>query len=62
LFSGSPEAGDPPAAITGGVHGIAPGGSAYLQVKLKPGRYVAVSSNDELDDDPNALHTDFEIK
>ena len=62
FFSGSGDAGDPPASIMGGLEGIPAGGTAYVQVKLDPGRYAAVSENGEVDDDPNQLHTDFTIK
>jgi hypothetical protein len=62
LFSGSGEAGDPPASIMGGLEGIPAGGAAYLQLNLDPGRYVVVSQNGDVDNDPNQFHTDFEIK
>ena len=61
FFSGE-AAGDPPASIMGGLEGIPAGGAGYVQVKLDPGRYAAVSENSEVDDDPNQLHTEFEIK
>jgi uncharacterized cupredoxin-like copper-binding protein len=61
LFSeaGAPE-GDPPASINGGIEGLAPGSSAYIEVSLtNGGRYTFVSQNLEEEDDPNELHTDF---
>jgi hypothetical protein len=61
LFQGGAK-GDPPASIMGGLQGIPAGGAAYVQVKFDPGRYVVVSQNGDVDNDPNQLHTDFEIK
>jgi hypothetical protein len=60
--TGKVPAGDPPAAIAGGVTSVAPGSSAYFQLALKADRYVLTSSNDEVDDDPNELHVDFTVK
>jgi len=57
--SGAPE-GDPPASINGGIMAVAPNSSAYFEASLTDGgRYTLVSSNGELEDDPNELHTDF---
>jgi hypothetical protein len=62
LFSGTPPAGDAPASLNGGLGGIAPGATGYFQADLSNGRYVVVSSNQELDDnDPAPLHTDFTV-
>jgi hypothetical protein len=54
--------GDPPATVNGGVDGLAPGGSAYFQLAFKTGRYVLVSQNQDVDDDPNEFHVDFTVK
>jgi uncharacterized cupredoxin-like copper-binding protein len=60
FFNSGPPAGDPPASINGGVAALAPNSSAYLEVSLTSGgKYVFVSQNGEVDDDPNELHTDF---
>jgi hypothetical protein len=61
FFQGQAQ-GDPPASLLGGVDGLATGSSAYLQLAFKSGRYVLVSENQDLDNDPNGLHTDFTIK
>jgi hypothetical protein len=61
FFQGQAQ-GDPPASLLGGADGLASGSSAYVQLAFKSGRYVFVSENQDLDDDPNALHTDFTIK
>jgi hypothetical protein len=61
-YFGGQAQGDPPAAINGGVDGLAPGGSAYFQLAFKSGRYVLVSQNQDVDDDPNEFHVDFTIK
>jgi len=60
--TGTPPAGDAPATINGGIAGIAPGASGYVEVDLSNGRYALVSSNQELqDNDPAPLHVDFTI-
>jgi len=60
--TGTLPAGDPPASINGGVGEIAPGSSAYVEVSLtNGGKYVFVSSNNEVDDDPNELTVDFTV-
>lgn len=60
--TGKLPAGDPPASINGGVGAIAPGSSAYVEISLtNGGKYLFVSSNNELDDDPNELHIDFTV-
>ncbi|MEX1006856.1 MAG: hypothetical protein WD271_03325 [Acidimicrobiia bacterium] len=60
--SGQVPTGDPPAAIAGGIEGIAPGSTGYFELAMKSGRYVLVSSNAEEENDPNELHTDFTVK
>jgi hypothetical protein len=58
--TGKLPAGDPPASINGGITGLAPNSSGYLEVSLKNGsKYVLTSSNNEVDNDPNQLHADF---
>jgi hypothetical protein len=62
LFAGQ-DVGEPPAALVGGVDGLAPGANAYFELTSKSGRYVLVSENQDLDDDdPNAFHVDFTVK
>jgi hypothetical protein len=61
FFQGQADS-EAPASLLGGVDGIPPGGSAYFALTLKSGRYVLVSTNQELDDDPNEFHVDFTIK
>jgi hypothetical protein len=63
LFAtGTPPAGDAPATLDGGLGGVAPGATGYVEVDLENGRYVLVSSNQELDDnDPAPLHLDFTV-
>src|SRR5262249_25538690 len=54
---------NPPADIVGGVFGIAPGKTGYVQASLAAGNYVLVSSNDDADGpDPNEVHLDFTVK
>jgi hypothetical protein len=60
-FSGGKPAGDAPAALDGGVGGIAPGASGYVELDLSNGRYVLVSSDQDADNDPSPLHVDFTI-
>jgi hypothetical protein len=58
--SGKFPAGDPPASLNGGIQQLAPGSSGYVELSLtNGGKYVFVSSNNEVDNDPNELHTDF---
>jgi hypothetical protein len=59
--SGKVPAGEAPATLNGGLSGVPKGGSGYFDLDLKNGRYVVVSSNQELDNDPNPLHTDFTV-
>jgi hypothetical protein len=61
--SGKAPEGDAPATLNGGLAGVLPhGGIGYFEVDLDNGRYVLVSSNQELDsNDPNPLHADFTI-
>jgi hypothetical protein len=61
FFAGTAQ-GDAPASLLGGADGLTPGSSAYLQLEFKSGRYAMVSENQDVDDDPNALHVDFSIK
>jgi hypothetical protein len=62
FFDNPGDASDAPASLIGGLEGIAAGGTGYVQLKLDAGRYAAVSENGDVDNDPNQLHTDFEIK
>jgi len=41
---------------------MAPGGTAYVQLDLKAGKYAAVSDTDDDQDGSKQVHTDFEIK
>jgi DNA gyrase inhibitor GyrI len=60
FFNTGPPEGDPPASINGGIEGLAPNASAYIEVSLTSGgKYALVSQNNEVEDDPNELHTDF---
>jgi len=60
--TGKAPAGDAPASLNGGISGIAPGGTGYVEVDLSKGRYALVSSNQELENnDPNPLHVDFTV-
>jgi hypothetical protein len=60
--SGTPPAGTPPATIEGGVQSIPPGGTAYVQLDMKPGHYAAVSDTDNDQDNSKLVHTDFTVK
>jgi hypothetical protein len=60
--SGTLPDGAPPAAIAGGVTGIPAGGTGYLQLDLKPGRYVFVSDTDDDQDGSALVHQDFTVK
>jgi hypothetical protein len=62
FFDNPGDVGAAPASLIGGLEGIPGGGTAYVQLKLDPGRYAAVSENGDVNNDPNQLHTDFEIK
>ncbi len=54
--------GDPPAALDGGFFQLLPGKVAYVQPGMQAGQYVVLSSNTELDNDPNQLQTEFTVK
>ncbi len=60
--TGTLPAGDPPAAIQGGVQGIPPGGVGYLQLDMKPGRYVYVSDTDNDQDGTAQIYQEFTVK
>ncbi len=60
--SGTLPEGAPPAAIQGGVSGIPAGGTGYLQLDLKPGRYVFVSDTDDDQDGSAQIHQDLTVK
>ena len=59
--SGKAPDGEAPATLDGGLSGIAKGGTGYFELDLDNGRYVLVSSNQDIDNDPNPLHLDFTI-
>jgi hypothetical protein len=61
FFQGQTDA-EPPATLLGGAEGLAPGSSAYVQLALKSGRYALVSTNQDVDDDPNEFDVDFTVK
>jgi hypothetical protein len=54
--------GPAPAAIASGVATVPAGGTGYLQLNLKPGRYVFVSGNEEADDNTGEVHQEFTVK
>ena len=60
--SGTPPPGEPPATIMGGAQTIAPGASGYVQLDLKPGKFVFVSDTDDDDDGSNEINTEFTVK
>ena len=62
FFDNPGDVSDAPASLIGGLEGIPAGGTGYVQLKLDPSRYAAVSENGDVDSDPNQLHTDFVIK
>jgi hypothetical protein len=62
FFSGPPPAGDPPAALQGGAQSIAPGGTGYVQLDMKAGRYVVVSDTDNDQDNSKQIHQEFTVK
>jgi hypothetical protein len=62
LFSGTPPAGDPPAALQGGAQSIPPGAVGYVQLDLKAGRYVLVSDTDDDMDNSKQIHQEFTVK
>jgi hypothetical protein len=51
-----------PAIITGTADGLIPGSTTYVQFRFDEARYVFVSVNQDLDDDPAELHYDFKVK
>jgi len=60
--TGQAPAGDAPATLNGGILNLAKGGTGYLELDLDKGRYVLVSSNQEIDgNDPSPLHLDFTV-
>jgi hypothetical protein len=59
--TGKAPAGEAPATLDGGLGGVAKGGTGYFEVDLDNGRYALVSSNQDVDNDPNPLHTDFTV-
>jgi hypothetical protein len=60
--SGKLPEGEPPAALDGGVGQLAAGGTAYVLPGMKAGNYVLVSSNGDVDNDPNEFHVEFTLK
>ena len=54
--------GAPPAAIAGGVQGIPAGGTGYVQLDMKPGRYALVSDTEDDQDGSALIHQDFTVK
>jgi len=60
--SGKLPAGPPPAAIAGGVTGIPAGGTGYLQLDMKPGRFVFISDTDDDQDGSAMVHSEFAVK
>jgi hypothetical protein len=54
--------GPAPFAIAGGVASIPAGGTGYLQLDLKPGRFVAVSGDEESDDNTGEVNQEFTVK
>jgi hypothetical protein len=64
-FNGQNPAGDPPAAIVGGMAAIAPGTSGYLQQTLATGHYGYVSTEGDdpaNDDSTRGLIGEFDVK
>jgi hypothetical protein len=63
LFSTGKAEGEAPATLDGGLLGLTKsGGTGYFEVDLDNGRYVLVSSNQDIDgNDPAPLHLDFTI-
>jgi hypothetical protein len=62
LFSDTPPTGDAPAALQGGAQSIAPGGVAYVQLDLEPGRNVLVSDTDDDMDGTQQIYQEFTVK
>jgi hypothetical protein len=60
--SGTPPEGEPPAALDGGVGQLPAGTSAYVRPGLTAGNYALVSSNGDVDNDPNEFHAEFTVK
>jgi hypothetical protein len=60
--SGKLPDGPPPAAIAGGVTGIPAGGTGYVQLDLKPGRFVFISDTEDDQDGSAMVHTEFTVK
>ena len=61
FFQGEATDVTPPAAINGGVLSVPAGSTSYFQVDLAAGRYVLVSEDGEVEDDPSPLHVDFQV-
>jgi hypothetical protein len=60
--SGTAPAGEAPATIEGGSQSIPPGGTGYVQLDLKAGNYMVVSSTDDDADGSTELHQVFTVK
>jgi hypothetical protein len=55
-------AGPAPATLDGGLGNLQKGGTGYVEADFQSGRYVLVSSNQDVDgNDPSPLHLDFTI-
>jgi hypothetical protein len=65
LFSGQSPSGDAPGAIVGGISGVDPGKTAYLEQRLEPGHYGYVSTQGDdpsTDDYAKGLKGEFDVK
>jgi len=60
--TGTAPAGTAPATLEGGTQTVAPGGSAYVQLDLKSGRYAVVSDTDDDQDGSKQIHAEFTVK
>jgi hypothetical protein len=60
-FGGGTDA-EPPAVITGSADGLIPGSTTYVQFRFDEARYLLVSVNQDVDDDPGELHYDFKLQ
>ena len=58
--SGKVPTGTPPASING-AYNVKAGGASYFETSLKPGRYVLVTSQSDVDNDPNEQYTEFTV-
>jgi hypothetical protein len=64
-FNGRPVEGDPPGQIVGGITGLSPGTSGYLEQTLTPGHYGYVSTEGDdpaNDDSTRGLIGEFDVK